>query len=55
MFKERKETLSKEIKKIERMISHQTENITKEVEFKKQTQKQKDIMKLKAKIMEMNN
>lgn len=55
MFKEQKEILSKEIKKIVRMISHQTEIITKQVEFIKQTQKQVDIIKLKGKITEMNN
>ena len=55
MFKEQKETISKEIKKIVRMVSHQRESITKEVEFIKQIQNQIDITKLKGKIMEMNN
>lgn len=53
MFKDLKETMSKELMGRMRTISHQTENINKETEIIERNQT--EILELKSTIMEMKN
>lgn len=53
MFKQLKETMSKEIKESMRVMAHRTENVNKKTEIIKRNQV--EILELKCTIMEMKN